>query len=156
MNLLTKQVEFANVIVFNKTDLVNEHHLGELQAILQQLNPNARIVLALLALFGKVDLTNILHTGLFNFGEAEQGQGWQEGLKEAHHTPKTEEYGIGSFVFRSSRPFHPQRFRDYIFDGWPGEVIRSKGLFWLASRHSDTLNWGQADGSLRTESASTW
>lgn len=120
---------------------------------MQQLNPNACIVPAL---FGKVDLANILHTGLFNLEEAEQGRGWQEELKKAHHTPETEEYGTGSFVFRDSRPFHPQRSWDYISDGWPGEVIRSKGLFWLASRPSDALNLGQAGGSLRAENAGAW
>ena len=153
VNLLTEQVEFANVIVLNKTDLVEPRFLGELKAILGQLNPSARLVEAS---FGQVDLAHILNTGLFNFEEAEQGRGWQEELKKAQHTPETEEYGIGSFVFRDSRPFHPQRFWDYITDGWPGEVIRSKGLFWLASRPADALNWGQAGGSLRTESAGSW
>ncbi|GAA3976275.1 GTP-binding protein [Hymenobacter antarcticus] len=153
VNLLTEQVEFANVIVLNKADLVEPRFLGELRAILGQLNPGARIVEAT---FGKVGLEHVLNTGLFNFEEAEQGRGWQEELKKAHHTPESEEYGIGSFVFRDSRPFHPQRFWDYIADGWPGEVIRSKGLFWLASRPADALNWGQAGGSLRTESAGSW
>ncbi|OGX82408.1 hypothetical protein BEN47_18550 [Hymenobacter lapidarius] len=153
VNLLTEQVEFANVIVLNKADLVEPRFLGELRAILQQLNPGARIVEAT---FGKVGLEHVLNTGLFNFEEAEQSRGWQEELKKAHHTPETEEYGIGSFVFRDSRPFHPQRFWDYVSDGWPGEVIRSKGLFWLASRPDDALNWGQAGGSLRTESAGSW
>ncbi|AMJ66639.1 GTP-binding protein [Hymenobacter sp. PAMC 26628] len=153
VNLLTEQVEFANVLVLNKTDLVEPRFVGELKAILGQLNPGARIVEAT---FGRVGLEHVLNTGLFNFEEAEQGRGWQEELKKAYHTPETEEYGIGSFVFRDPRPFHPRRFWDYIADGWPGEVIRSKGLFWLASRPADALNWGQAGGSLRTESAGSW
>lgn len=153
VNLLTEQIEFANVIVLNKADLVAPRHLGELRAILQQLNPSARVVEAS---FGKVGLEHLLNTNLFNFEEAEQGRGWQEELKKGHHTPETEEYGIASFVFRDHRPFHPQRFWDYIADGWPGEIIRSKGLFWLASRPADALNWGQAGGSLRTETAGSW
>ncbi len=153
VNLLTEQVEFANVIVLNKADLVSAHHLGELKAILNKLNPAARVVEAS---FGKTPLRNILNTGLFNFEEAEQSRGWQEELAKGHHTPETEEYGIGSFVFRDSRPFHPVRFWDYVSEGWPPEVIRSKGLFWLASRPDDALNWGQAGGSLRAESAGAW
>ena len=153
VNLLTEQVEFANVIVLNKADLVSAHHLGELRAILRQLNPQARLVEAS---FSKVGLEHILHTGLFNFEAAEQSRGWQEELKKGTHTPETEEYGIGSFVFRASRPFHPQRFWDYIADNWAGEIIRSKGLFWLASRPDDALSWSQAGGSLRTESAGSW
>ena len=153
VNLLTEQIEFANVIVLNKADLVEPRFLGELRAMLGQLNPGARLVEAS---FGKIDLAHVLHTGLFNFAEAEQGRGWQEELKKTHHTPETEEYGIGSFVFRDNRPFHPQRFWDYISDGWAGEVMRSKGLFWLASRPADALNWSQAGGSLRTEGAGAW
>ena len=153
VNLLTEQVEFANVIVLNKADLVPAAVLGELRAILHRLNPHARLVEAS---FGQVPLTDILHTQLFNMEEAEQGAGWQEELKKGHHTPETEEYGIGSFVFREAQPFHPARFWQYVSEGWPGEVIRSKGLFWLASRPDDALNWGQAGGSLRAESAGSW
>jgi G3E family GTPase len=153
VNLLTEQVEFANVIVLNKADLVSTRDLGELKAILNKLNPAARVVEAS---FGKTPLRNILNTGLFNFEEAEQSRGWQEELAKGHHTPETEEYGIGSFVFRDNRPFHPARFWDYVSEGWPPEVIRSKGLFWLASRPDDALNWGQAGGSLRAESAGAW
>jgi G3E family GTPase len=153
VNLLTEQVEFANVIVLNKADLVSTATLGELKAILNKLNPAARVVEAT---FGKTPLRHILNTGLFNFEEAEQSRGWQEELAKGHHTPETEEYGIGSFVFRDSRPFHPARFWAYVSEGWPPEIIRSKGLFWLASRPDDALNWGQAGGSLRAESAGSW
>ena len=153
VNLLTEQVEFANVIVLNKADLVPAATLGELRAILGKLNPQARLVEAA---FGQVPLGSILNTKLFNLQEAEQGAGWQQELARGHHTPETEEYGIGSFVFRDSRPFHPARFWRYISEDWPGEVIRSKGLFWLASRPSDALSWGQAGGSLRAESAGSW
>lgn len=153
VNLLTDQIEFANVIVLNKTDLVSEDHLGVLRASLKKLNPSARIVESS---FSKVDPSVILNTGMFDFEEAEQSAGWIEELNNPHHTPETEEYGIGSFVFRSKRPFHPQRFRRYVHQDFPSNVIRSKGLFWLASRPSQALIWGQAGGSLRTESAGVW
>jgi G3E family GTPase len=153
VNLLTEQVEFANVIVLNKADQVTEHQLGELRAILQKLNPGARIVPAL---FGQVAPAQILNTGLFNQEEAEQTIGWKEELEKAHHTPETEEYGISSFVFRDARPFHPARFWRYVSEQWHPGIIRSKGLFWLASRPNQALNWGQAGGSLRAESAGSW
>lgn len=153
VNLLTEQVEFANVIVLNKADLVPAATLGELHAMLRKLNPGARVVEAS---FGRAPLATILNTNLFNMEEAEQSAGWQQELTKGRHTPETEEYGISSFVFRDSRPFHPARFWHYISEGWPGEVIRSKGLFWLASRPADALNWGQAGGSLRAESAGSW
>jgi G3E family GTPase len=153
VNLLTEQVEFANVIVLNKADQVTAQQLGELRAILQNLNPGARLVEAQ---FGQVAPEQILNTGLFNQQEAEQTIGWKEELEKAHHTPETEEYGIGSFVFRDARPFHPARFWHYISTEWHPGIIRSKGLFWLASRPDDALNWGQAGGSLRAESAGSW
>lgn len=153
VNLLTDQVEFANVIVLNKIDLVSENDLGFLKATIKKLNPSAKV---LSSSFGKIDAKEILNTGLFDFEEAEQSAGWQEELAKEEHTPETEEYGISSFVYRSQLPFHPERFMDYIQNKFPSSVIRSKGLFWVASRPEQALVWGQAGGSLRTDSAGVW
>lgn len=153
VNLLTEQVEFANVIVLNKTDLVALSHVQLLHAILQKLNPKARIIHARNA---EVPLSTILNTGLYNPDEAEEHPLWQEELAKGVHQPETEAYGISSFVHRSRRPFHPQRFWDYINRDWPSNIIRSKGLFWLASRPADAMNWSQAGGSLKAEPAGVW
>ena len=153
VNLLTDQIEFANVILLNKTDLVSEGHLGVLKAAIQKLNPSARI---LETSFSKVAPSAILNTGLFDFDEAEQSAGWIKELEKEEHTPETEEYGIGSFVFRSKKPFEPVRFWAYVQQKFPATVIRSKGLFWIASRPEQALVWGQAGGSLRADSAGVW
>lgn len=153
VNLLTDQVEFANVIIINKADLVSEERLGLLKATIQKLNPSAQIITST---FSKVAPQKILNTGLFNFEEAEQSPGWIEELNKEEHTPETEEYGIGSFVFRSKKPFHPARFWLYIQEMFPATIIRSKGMFWLASRPEQALVWGQAGGSLRADSAGVW
>ncbi|WP_425075635.1 GTP-binding protein [Psychroserpens sp. S379A] len=153
VNLLTDQIEFANVIVLNKTDLVSEDHLGLMKAAIQKLNPSARI---LESTFGNIDPKAILNTGLFDFEEAEQSAGWIEELKKDEHTPETEEYGISSFVYRSKKPFDPVRFRDFAQNEFPMNVIRSKGLFWIASRPDQALVWGQAGGSLRADNAGVW
>ena len=138
VNLLTDQIEFANVIILNKTDLVAKKTLATLKAILQKLNPSAKIITSS---FSKIDPKEILHTQLFNFEEAEQSAGWIEELNKDHHTPETEEYGISSFVYRRKRPFDPNRFWNYIQNHFPSTVIRSKGLFWLASRPKQALIW---------------
>ena len=153
VNLLTDQIEFANVIVLNKADLVSEDTLSVLRAVIKKLNPTAQLINSE---FSKVDLKYILNTGLFNFEEAEQSAGWIEELKKDEHTPETEEYGIGSFVYRSKRPFDPVRFWQYVQQKFPSNIIRSKGLFWLASRPDQALIWGQAGGSLRADSAGVW
>lgn len=153
VNLLTDQIEFANVIILNKTDLVDQKTVDVLKAAIHKLNPGARIIKSS---FSKVPPKDILHTGLYNFEEAEQSAGWIEELNKEQHTPETDEYGIGSFVFRSKKPFDPDRFWDYIQSGFPSTVIRSKGLFWLASRPQQALVWSQAGGSLRADSAGTW
>jgi len=153
VNLLTDQIEFANVIILNKTDLVTEEHLGVLKAAIQKLNPSAQVIESS---FSKVDPNKILNTGLFNFEEAEKSAGWIEELNKEEHTPETEEYGISSFVYRSKRPFEPKRFWNYIQKDFPRTVIRSKGLFWIASRPEQALIWGQAGGSLRADSAGVW
>lgn len=153
VNLLTDQIEFANVIILNKTDLLAPERLGELKAIIKKLNPDAKI---LDASFGKVSPKEILNTKLFDFEKASASMGWIQELEKSTHTPETEEYGISSFVFRDARPFHPERFWTYINQYWHAGIIRSKGLFWLVSRPNDALNWGQAGGSLRADYAGSW
>lgn len=153
VNLLTDQIEFANVIILNKTDLVLEEQLGVLKAALKKLNPSARIIESS---FSKVAPKEILNTGLFNFEEAEQSAGWIEELNKEEHTPETEEYGIGSFVYRSKKPFDPDRFWHFVQQQFPNTIIRSKGMFWLASRPKQALIWGQAGGSLKADSAGVW
>lgn len=153
VNLLTDQIEFANVIILNKTDLVGKEDLGVLRSIIQKLNPSARIIESS---FSKVDYREILNTGLFSFEEAEESAGWIEELNKEEHTPETEEYGISSFVYRSKKPFDPVRFWKYLERSFPNTIIRSKGLFWIASRPDQALIWSQAGGSLRADSAGVW
>lgn len=153
VNLLTDQIEFANVILLNKTDLVSAENLGVLKEIIQKLNPSAKIIQTS---YSKINPQEILNTGLFNFEEAEQSAGWIEEMNKEAHTPETEEYGIGSFVYKTRKPFDPVRFTEYIQHHFPTNIIRSKGLFWLASRPDQALIWGQAGGSLKADSAGVW
>lgn len=145
-DLLVEQVEFANVIVLNKCDLMREKDLVTLADALAKLNPKARI---LYSEFGVVPTGEILGTGLFDFDEAAASPGWLAELR-GEHVPETEEYGIGSFVFRSRRPFHPERLWELTKAEWSG-VLRSKGFFWLASRRDVAFLWSQAGGILRFE-----
>ena len=152
VNLLVDQIEFANVIILNKTDLISETQLQYLVATLTKLNPVAKIITSVLS---KIDPKEIINTRLFDYEEAETSAGWMREL-EGIHTPETEEYGISSFVYRNEKPFHPQRFWKYIRDEFPQTIIRSKGLFWIASRQDQALNWSQAGGSMKAEGAGVW
>ena len=152
VNLLTDQIEFANVLILNKTDLVSAGDLGLLEALIKKLNSEASIVHSR---FGNVAPGEILDTGLFDFEKASQAAGWIKEL-EQEHIPETEEYGISSVVFRSRRPFHPQRFWHWLNQDFPVNIIRSKGMFWIASRPDDALNFSQAGGSSRLERAGVW
>jgi G3E family GTPase len=157
VNLLTDQIEFADVIIINKIDLIPEKNIGELKAIIKSFNPVAKIILTSQS---KVDPMEILNTKLFDYAKAENSAGWIQELENKEkgiiHKPETEEYGISSFVYREKRPFHPERFWKYLNEDWYAGIIRSKGLFWIASRKDDALNWSQAGGSLRAESAGVW
>jgi G3E family GTPase len=153
VNLLTDQIEFANIIILNKTDLMDDKSLGVLRSTLKRLNPNAKVIDSS---YSKVDPNQILNTGLFNFEEAEQIAGWEEELNKAEHTPESEEYGISSFVYKSRKPFDPIRLYNYIEQQFPNSIIRSKGLFWLASRPDQALAWGQAGGVHDANSAGVW
>lgn len=152
VNLLTDQIEFANVILLNKVDLVNEDQLKLVYGMLQGLNPGAKLITTTNS---KVPINEVINTGLFNYEEAESSAGWIRELENVH-VPETEEYGISSFVFRSKKPFHPERFLTYVNAQFPQNIIRSKGLFWLASRPDQALVWSSAGGSLKTESAGVW
>jgi len=152
VNLLIDQIEFANVIVLNKSDLVAEEHLKVLEGMLIKLNPEARIIRTS---FGQISPKEVLNTQLFDYDKAEQAAGWLKELNK-EHVPETEEYGISSFVFRDHRPFHPGRFWNFINQSWPADILRSKGLFWLASRPHHALLWSQAGGSLKADQFGTW
>lgn len=152
VNLLTEQVEFANVILLNKTDLATEAELLFLEGLMKKLNPDARI---LRSEMGHIPPKEILNTGLFNLEVAENSAGWLKEL-EGVHTPETETYGFNSFVFRARKPFHPERFFKFLNEDFPGNIFRSKGFFWLASRPNEALTWSQAGGSLRYEVMGSW
>jgi G3E family GTPase len=152
VNLLTDQIEFANVIILNKTDLVNAEDLKLIRAVIRKLNPRAKQIESVQS---KVDLHEIINTNLFDFEESAQGAGWIQELNSIHQ-PETEEYGISSTVFRSPRPFHPQRLWNYLNVDFPNNVLRTKGLFWIAAMPDDALNFSQAGGSLKIENAGNW
>ena len=152
VNLLTDQVEFANVILLNKTDLINQSELQKLSEIIHKLNPEAKIIPTN---HSKVNLNEVINTKTFDFVKAEESAGWIKEL-ENEHIPETDEYGIGSFVFRSKKPFHPERFLDFVTNKFPSNIIRSKGLFWIASRSNQALVWSSAGGSIKTDPAGVW
>ena len=156
VDLLVDQVEFANVIVVNKTDLVTPYDLEQLTVLIRKLNGNARIVHSSES---RVPLDQILGTGLFSMSESEQRPDWLA-VPRGEETAETEEYGISNFVYRSRRPFHPQRLstaldeslEEGIFTG----VFRSKGLVWIASKHDWAYDWSQAGCSVRLDPAGFW
>ncbi|MEM1213122.1 MAG: zinc metallochaperone GTPase ZigA [Planctomycetota bacterium] len=151
VDLLTDQVEFANVIVINKCDLVLPADVDRLEGILHHINPGAKIIRTRR---GQIDVSAILGTGLFDEDAAAAMPGWVKELN-GQHTPETEEYGIGSFVYRRRKPFHLQRLRDAIADGFPG-VVRSKGYLWLSSHPQYCSVWSQAGSSISVDQAGMW
>lgn len=151
VDLLIDQIEFANVLILNKTDLVDEESIRELSAVLQKLNPDARIIQST---HGQVGLGEILNTRLFDFEKASQGAGWIKELNE-EHTPETEEYGISSFVYRRKKTFHPERWTKWLED-WPIDVVRAKGFFWLSTRNDIMGLLSQAGPSIILQGAGQW
>ena len=145
-DLLVDQVEFADVLLISKTDLVSEADLHRLKGILQSLNTRARVIPIAQ---GEVAIEEVLNTGLFDFEQAQQAPGWLQEMR-GEHVPKTEEYGISSFSYVARRPFHPQKFYEFLNATERfGKLIRSKGYFWLASRPEFAGSWSQAGGIAR-------
>lgn len=150
-DLLIDQIEFANVIVVNKMDLVSREELFRLGAILEQFNPEAEIVYAT---HGKVPLHRILNTTIFDMEAAESSAGWVKELNGIH-TPETEEFGISSFVYRARRPFHPERLEALTDRSFPS-ILRAKGFLWLASHHNDLILFSIAGTTMTFEPQANW
>ena len=145
-DLLVDQIEFADVILVSKTDLVTPAHTQKVMAVLRTLNTDATV---LPISEGKIELGEVLGTGKFSFEKAQQSPGWLKEMR-GEHVPETEEYGISSFVYRARSPFHPQKFFDFLHSkNLEGKLIRSKGYFWLATRPEFAGQWNQAGGIAR-------
>jgi G3E family GTPase len=152
VDLLIDQIEFCDVLLLNKCDMVDEDDLAELEAVLRKLQPRAKLVRTVR---GQVDPSAILNTGLFDFDEASSSAGWIKEMEKPVHTPETEEYGISSFVYERSRPFHPGRLMEWMAD-WPAEIVRAKGMVWLATRNDMAQNLSQAGPSIQFGPAGCW
>jgi G3E family GTPase len=152
VDLLIDQIEFCDVLLLNKCDLVGEKELAELEGVLRKLQPRAKVIRSEL---GRINPSDILNTDLFNFEEASASAGWMKELEKPAHTPETEEYGITSFVYERVRPFHPGRLLHWMED-WPAEVVRAKGIIWLATRNSIGQNLSQAGPSIQFGPSGYW
>ncbi|RXZ80767.1 GTP-binding protein [Paenibacillaceae bacterium] len=152
VDLLIDQIEFCDVLVLNKCDMVSSADLNDLEGVLRKLQPRAKLIRAER---GKVAPQDILNTGLFDFEEASTAAGWIQEMNRATHTPETDEYGIGSFVYDKVRPFHPARLMDWMAE-WPAEIVRAKGMLWLATRNDMAQSLSQAGPSIQVGPAGYW
>ena len=142
-DLLIEQIEFADILLITKCDLVDEATVKRLTAILKKLNTHAKIIPIK---HGKLPINTVLNTNLFSFEKAQEAPGWLKEIR-GEHTPETEEYGISSFVYQARKPFYPKKFYDFLHNEiLSGKLIRSKGYFWLATRPQLAGNWNQAGG----------
>jgi G3E family GTPase len=151
VDLLTDQIEFADVVVLNKCDLAEVDALAFVEGTIRKLNPRARIVRSTRS---AVPLDEVLNTSRFDFEEARKAPGWMKVLR-GEETSEADEYGFSSFVYRARRPFHPGRFYKIIQQEWPG-VVRSKGFFWLATRPRFVGVWSQAGGACQYQAGGIW
>jgi len=149
--LLIDQVEFADVILLNKIETVTADEKDRVRQMLTRLNPRAKIYETQ---YSNVPLSSVVGTGMFDFDIAAESAGWLQEMRGTH-TPETEEYGISSFVYRARLPFNPDRLHAFFRSKWPG-VLRSKGVFWVASLSRDMLIWSQAGRFRNWNAAGNW
>ncbi|WDV06612.1 GTP-binding protein [Lysinibacillus irui] len=153
-DLLIDQIEFCDVLVVNKCDLVSVEELERLERILRALQPEAKLIRTT---NGVLDPVDILNTGRFDFERVSESAGWLKELELGHenHTPETEEYGISSFTYKRKRPFHPMRFVEWC-DQMPDSIVRAKGIIWSARHQDVALLLSQAGSSAKIEPVSYW
>ena len=151
LDLLIDQVEFADVILLNKIKMVDEASRVRIISGIKAINCRAHLIETN---HGVIDASNILNTGKFDLDSAEQMPDWLK-LIQNEPVPETEEYGIAHFVYRARRPFHPERFRKWIEQDWPG-IIRSKGFIWLATRMPYVGLWSRAGAQSDIRLAGKW
>ncbi len=153
-DLLIDQIEFCDVLVLNKCDLVSIEEVERLERILRALQPEAKIIRTV---SGEIDPAEILNTGRFDFERVSESAGWLKELELGHenHMPETEEYGISSFTYTSRKPFHPMRFVEWC-DQMPPSIVRAKGIVWSAKHQDVALLLSQAGSSAKIEPVSYW
>ncbi|ARS89661.1 GTP-binding protein [Natrarchaeobaculum aegyptiacum] len=150
--VLLDQIEFCDVLLLNKCDLVPDDALDEIEAVLERLQPRAVIHRTE---FGDVDLEEILGTGRFDFERAQTSAGWKHELQHDHHHDPKEEHGVTSFVYERDRPFHPTRIASLLSD-MPDEIVRAKGFFWSAGREDVAMGVDKAGTSVRAGPSGQW
>lgn len=151
-NLLIDQIEFCDVLILNKCDMLSTEEVWQLEGVLKKLQPEAKFIKTN---YSEVDLNEIINTNLFDFDKASMSAGWLKELEQEAHTPETEEYAISSFVYRRTLPFHSERFVQWS-DDFPDEVVRAKGIVWCASRNNLAILLSQAGPSKSLEPLSYW
>ncbi|MCL6662538.1 GTP-binding protein [Paenibacillus amylolyticus] len=152
VDLLIDQIETCDVLLLNKCDLVDDTELNKLEGVIRKLQPNVKIIRTE---NGQVNPSEILNTDRFDFEKVSMSAGWIQELEKESHTPETEEYGIGSFVYRRRKPFHPSRLAEFM-SYWPEEVVRAKGLVWLAAEGDVAASLSQAGPSIQFGPAGHW
>lgn len=154
-DLLIDQIEFCDVLILNKADLVADKDLEQLEIILRKLQPSAKFIKTS---FADVSLTEVVNTGLFDYEKASQSAGWIKELTEgghANHTPETEEYGISSFVYKRRLPFHAERFNQWM-ENMENNIIRAKGIVWLAQYNHVACLFSQAGSFVNIHPITYW
>lgn len=153
MDLLIAQIEFCDVILLNKCDLLSPDEVNQVEAVIRTLQPEAKI---LRSVKGVVPPSEILNTRRFNFEQSYNSAGWLKELNREYHTPETEEYGITSFVYEKVRPFHPQRISDFLLEQFPDSVVRAKGFMWLPNYNDFSILMEQAGKNMEVYPIRYW
>ncbi len=151
VDLLVEQIEFANVILLNKIQDINPEDLKKIKGVIKALNTEAKVIETN---YADVELKEVLNTKMFDFDEASQAPGWLKEMR-GEHIPETEEYNISSLSFKSKKPFHPQRFLEFVQSRLDG-VYRVKGYFWLATRMDFVGQIGVAGKLAEISPAGKW
>ncbi|GEM47967.1 CobW family GTP-binding protein [Deinococcus cellulosilyticus] len=148
--LLQEQLEFANLVVLNKLDVATPEDVQKLEEFIALTNPRAKV---LKSIRGVIPIEDILSVELFDFEEMSQLDSWMLEL-EKEHTPESETYGLGTYIYRTQAPLDLDRLYDILEQGLPRNIIRSKG--WLNTGSDVATLWNHTGRFLTLEPMGEW
>ena len=153
INLVMDQIEFCNIILLNKCDLLSADKIAEVRKTIRTFQTKAEIIECIR---GKINPDRIFHQERFDFEKVLQSSRIQEQFLCGKHGEIHDKHGIQSFLYEEKRPFDYDKFMHFLENDYPEEIIRAKGYVWFADDDVHVQLFEQAGRNASVTEVSNW